>query len=118
MVDYVFSIIDKENIFYVDYTIPIYNYPTQTKIRKSRKYIQMAITNKILIAFVFTILCVTSDVHCNTYASPPTHCAPSASPSGNNLLYYPYLLNMYIIYPLYMNIYVVLMIITIIYVVK
>nr|VDD31805.1 unnamed protein product [Brassica oleracea] len=43
----------------------------------------MAITNKILIAFVFTILCVTSDVHCNTYASPPTHCAPSASPSDD-----------------------------------
>ena len=78
----------------------------------------MAITNKISIAFVLTILCVTSDVHCNTYASPPTHCAPSASPSGINLLSYSYLLNIYIIYSLYMNLYVVLMIITMIYVVK
>ncbi|KAL0734526.1 hypothetical protein Bca4012_010736 [Brassica carinata] len=40
----------------------------------------MAITKKTLIAFVFTILCVTSHVHCSTYATPPTHCAPSASP--------------------------------------
>ncbi|WZZ38079.1 hypothetical protein YC2023_034338 [Brassica napus] len=43
----------------------------------------MDITNKTLIAYVFsfTILFVTSHVHCGTSASPPTHCATATSPS-------------------------------------
>ncbi|CAN6974207.1 unnamed protein product [Brassica oleracea var. botrytis] len=39
----------------------------------------MDITNKTLIAYVFTILFVTSHVHCGTSASPPTHCATATA---------------------------------------
>lgn len=64
----------------------------------------MDITNKTLIAYVFsfTILFVTSHVHCGTSASPPTHCATATSPSppGISLLPYPFLLIMYMIYRL------------------
>ncbi|KAF2579129.1 hypothetical protein F2Q70_00007282 [Brassica cretica] len=41
----------------------------------------MDITNKTLIAYVFTILFVTSHVHCGTSASPPTHCATATATS-------------------------------------